>query len=145
MLQKIISGKRILIIDDDGSTRESIKLLLSIDRHLVTEARDGVEALALIAEQPFDLVMLDFFMPGMNGDEVARRIRGIAPSLPILMVTAYVEKLVGANGPDNTAVCGERAARRNQQTPSVRRPKLIAPQLCGAMLTHRPYTISRGS
>ena len=107
MLQKIISGKRILIIDDDGSTRESIKLLLSIDRHLVTEARDGVEALALIAEQPFDLVMLDFFMPGMNGDEVARRIREIAPSLPILMVTAYVEKLVGANGPDNTAVLGK--------------------------------------
>jgi two-component system alkaline phosphatase synthesis response regulator PhoP len=108
MQQDVTFGKRILIIDDDPSARESIKLLLSIDRHLVTEAKDGVEALALIAEQPFDLVLLDFFMPGMNGGEVARRIRQMAPSLPILMVTAYVEKLIGLDGPDNTnAVLGK--------------------------------------
>ena len=108
MQQNVILGKRILIIDDDSSARESIKLLLNIDRHLVTEAQDGVEALTLIAEQTFDLVLLDFFMPGMNGDEVARRIRQIAPSVPILMVTAYVEKLVGLEGPDNaTPVLGK--------------------------------------
>lgn len=104
MQQNVIFGKRILIIDDDRSARESIKLLLNIDRHLVTEAQDGVEALRLIAEQTFDLVLLDFFMPGMNGDEVARRIRQIAPSVPILMVTAYVEKLVGLK---TTAVLGK--------------------------------------
>ena len=108
MQQDVTFGKRILIIDDDAPARESIKLLLSIDRHVVTEARDGLEALALIAEQPFDLVLLDFFMPGMNGGEVARRIRQIAPSLPILMVTAYVEKLFGSEGPDHTnAVLGK--------------------------------------
>ncbi|HXT13430.1 MAG TPA: response regulator [Candidatus Angelobacter sp.] len=102
MQQDVTSGKRILIVDDDPSARNSIKLLLSIDRHLVTEAQDGIEALALITEQPFDLVLLDFFMPGMHGGEVARRIRQIAPSLPILMVTAYVEKLTGSDGRDNT-------------------------------------------
>jgi CheY-like chemotaxis protein len=85
-----------LIVDDDPNARESIKLLLSIDRHTVTEARDGNEALALVADQHFDLVLLDFFMPGMHGGEVARRIREIEPSLPILMVTAYVEKLIGS-------------------------------------------------
>ncbi|HEY1490894.1 MAG TPA: response regulator [Verrucomicrobiae bacterium] len=108
MQQNVTLGKRILIIDDDQSARESIKLLLNIDRHLVTEARDGSEALELIATQTFDLVLLDFFMPGMNGDEVARRIRQIAPSLPILMVSAYVEKLVGLDGPESTnAVLGK--------------------------------------
>jgi CheY-like chemotaxis protein len=96
MQQDVTLRKRILIIDDDPSARESTKLLLSIDRHTVTEARDGIEALALVAEQPFDLVLVDFFMPGMHGGEVARRIRQIAPSLPILMVTAYLEKLVGS-------------------------------------------------
>lgn len=102
-------GKRILIIDDDASARQSIKLLLSIDRHLVTEASNGVEALALISEHPFDLVLVDFFMPGMNGGEVARRIKEIVPSMPILMVTAYIEKLIAFDGPDNNtnAVLGK--------------------------------------
>lgn len=108
MQQDVTFGKRILIVDDDASARESIALLLSIDRHLVTEAQDGIEALALVAEQHFDLVLLDFFMPGMNGGEVARRIKQIAPSLPILMVTAYVEKLIGSDSPENTnAVLGK--------------------------------------
>ncbi len=102
MQQDVTFGKRILIVDDDDSARESIKLLLSIDRHMVAEARDGSEALALIAQYHFDLVLLDFFMPGMNGGEVARRIKQIAPSLPILMVTAYVEKLIGSDAPENT-------------------------------------------
>lgn len=96
MYQDVTFGKRILIIDDDASARESIKLLLSIDRHSVTEAQDGIEGLALVAQQTFDLVLLDFFMPRMHGGEVARRIKQIAPSLPILMVTAYVEKLIGS-------------------------------------------------
>jgi CheY-like chemotaxis protein len=94
-----IEGKRILLVDDDPVTRESIKLLLSIDRHTVTEARNGMEALDLVAGQYFDLVLLDFFMPGMHGGEVARRIKEIEPSLPILLVTAYREKLMGYNRP----------------------------------------------
>jgi CheY-like chemotaxis protein len=99
-------GKRILLIEDDPSARESTKLLLNIDRHTVTEARDGVEALDLIARQPFDLVLLDFFMPGMHGGEVALKIKRIAPALPILMITAYLEKLSNFDKPVN-AVLGK--------------------------------------
>lgn len=95
MQQDVISGKRILIVDDDPFACKSIELVLSIDGHSVTEARNGKEALALIAERPFDLVLLDFFMPGMHGGEVARRMKQIAPSLPILMITACREKLIG--------------------------------------------------
>jgi CheY-like chemotaxis protein len=102
MKQDVTFGKRVLIIDDDPSARESLNLLLSIDRHIVTEAKDGTEALALIADHHFDLVLLDFFMPGMHGGEVARRIKEIEPSLPILMVTAYHEKLIGYDRPGNT-------------------------------------------
>ena len=92
-------GRRILVVEDDLSARESIKLLLRIDRHVVTEAKDGSEALALVRQQPFDLVLLDYAMPGMKGWEVALNIKLIAPALPILMVTAYVEKLTGADKP----------------------------------------------
>lgn len=108
MKRDVIFGKRILIVDDDPSARESLKLLLSIDRHEVTEAKDGNEALAMIADKHFDLVLLDFYMPGMHGGEVARRIKEIEPSLPILMVTAYREKLIGYEKPASTnAILGK--------------------------------------
>ena len=106
MEQKEVTGKRILLVEDDPSARASIKLLLKIDRYNVTEAKDGIEALALIARKSFDLVVLDFFMPGMQGSEVALNIKRMTPSLPILMVTAYLEKLSGLDTPVN-AVLGK--------------------------------------
>ena len=99
MEQDRICGRRILVVEDDPAARESITLLLRIDRHVVTEAKDGSEALALVSQQPFDLVILDYVMPGMKGWEVALNIKLIDPALPILMVTGYVEKLSGADKP----------------------------------------------
>jgi CheY-like chemotaxis protein len=89
-----VLGKRILLVDDDVAARESIKLLLSIDRHGVIEAKNGQEALQLFSQAPFDLVIIDYFMPQMKGKELAAYIKMAAPLLPILMVTAYLEKLV---------------------------------------------------
>jgi CheY-like chemotaxis protein len=94
-----VLGKRVLLIEDDRAARESIALLLRIDRHQVTEAKDGREALEFVKHQPFDLVIVDYFMPGMQGNQVAVSIRGMAPSLPILMITAYLEKLGDADKP----------------------------------------------
>ena len=91
--------KYILVVDDDPATRESLRLLLNIDRHIVTEAGSGAEALQLFQSRPYDLVITDYLMPGMLGDELAKSIRNIAPQQPILMVTAYVEKLVSAGQP----------------------------------------------
>src|SRR5260370_13106642 len=97
--QNRVLGKRILLVDDDQGALESITLLLRIDRHIVTQVRNSSEALALLAHEPFDLVILDYFMPGMKGNELAAKIRGGAPALPILMVTAYFEKLVDTDNP----------------------------------------------
>ncbi|HTL58024.1 MAG TPA: response regulator [Candidatus Limnocylindrales bacterium] len=89
-----VLGKRILLVEDDPGARESIKLLLTIDRHTVVEAKNGAEALELFHRERFDLVIMDFFMPQMQGKELAINIRLADASVPILMVTAYVEKLV---------------------------------------------------
>ena len=97
--QKRIVGKRILLVEDDPGARDSIKLLLTIDRHEVVEAPGGAEAIELLNGRPFDLAILDYFMPGMQGSEVALRFRDIAPSLPILMITAYLEKLADSDRP----------------------------------------------
>ena len=89
-----VFGKKILLVEDDPSARQSIKLLLTIDRHAVTEAKNGHEALALFHRERFDLIIIDYFMPQMEGKELARNLRLTDASVPILMVTAYVEKLV---------------------------------------------------
>jgi len=94
-----MDGRRILVVEDDSSARESITLLLRIDRHVVTEATNGSEAIDLVSRQPFDLVVLDFVMPGMLGGEVALKIKLMDPRLPILMLTAYLEKLNDSDKP----------------------------------------------
>lgn len=88
-----------LLVDDDPGARESIKLLLTIDRHNVVEARNGLEALQRLQQMVFDLVIIDYFMPQMQGKELASHIRNAAPTLPILLVTAFREKLVDSDIP----------------------------------------------
>lgn len=102
--QKRIIGKRILLVEDDPGARESIKLLLTIDRHEVVETSGGAEAIELLKLRPFDLAILDYFMPGMHGSQVALRFREIAPSMPILMVTAYLEKLGDSDKPVDAVI-----------------------------------------
>ena len=101
---KRVVGKRILLVEDDRGARESIKLLLTIDRHQVVEAAEGVAAIELVKRQPFDLVILDYFMPGMPGSQVALQIREMLPSLPILMITAYLEKLGDSDKPVDAVI-----------------------------------------
>jgi CheY-like chemotaxis protein len=102
--QKQIVGKRILLVEDDPGARDSIKLLLRIDRHEVVEANGGAEAIELLKSQHFDLAIVDYFMPGMHGSQAALCFREIAPSMPILMVTAYLEKLRDSDKPVDAVI-----------------------------------------
>jgi CheY-like chemotaxis protein len=92
--QSRVQNKRILLAEDDPSARESLNLLLRIDRHTVVEARNGWEALELFTKEAFDLVIVDYAMPEMQGNDLALNIKRLVPEQPILLVTAYFEKLV---------------------------------------------------
>jgi DNA-binding response OmpR family regulator len=85
--------RRILIVDDDQGVRQTLRLLLSVDEHTVFEAQNAVGALEMFNQHRFDLVITDFEMPGMKGDELARSVKRQFPSQPILMITAYAERL----------------------------------------------------
>jgi CheY-like chemotaxis protein len=102
--QKRIVGKRILLVEDDPGARESIKLLLTIDRHEVVEVAGGEKAIEVLKSQLFDLAIVDYFMPGMHGSQVALHFKRIAPSLPILMITAYLEKLADSDKPVDAVI-----------------------------------------
>jgi CheY-like chemotaxis protein len=90
-------GKRILLVEDECTVRAAFRCLLASDRHTVVEANNGAEAFSLFTQGHFDLVMTDFEMPFVKGDELAVRIKRVAPRQPILMVTAYHRR----PGPDN--------------------------------------------
>jgi CheY-like chemotaxis protein len=64
-----------------------------MDEHIVTEAVNGKEALDLFAPDRFDLVITDYLMPLMRGDELARSIKRLAPSEPVLMITGSAAEL----------------------------------------------------
>ena len=80
---------RILVVDDDPSNCDLLVQTLSRDGHVVSTGKTGEEALEKIAKQPFDLVLLDIQMPGINGSEVLRLLKGSAETafIPVIMIS----------------------------------------------------------
>lgn len=95
----VIRGKRILLVDDEEPLRACLRMMLELEGLQVTEASNGAEALHLFALGEFDLVITDFQMPVMKGDELAVNLKLLAPSLPILMVTASAKARREAENP----------------------------------------------
>ena len=91
--------RRILVVDDEPLVCDAVKMMLDFDGHLVKTAGNGKEALAKFQEGQFDLVITDFEMPGMKGDELAAAIKAQAPNQPVVMITAYAEMLQASGNP----------------------------------------------
>jgi DNA-binding NtrC family response regulator len=79
--------RRILIVDDEEGSRESLELILE-DQYEVETAEDGLRALAKIKEEMFELVLLDVNMPSLDGIEVLKRIKEYDESIDVIMVSA---------------------------------------------------------
>ncbi len=90
--QGIGQGRRVLVVDDEESVRELIKLYLSKEGFEVLHAREGKEALRVNGEHHPDLIILDLMLPGMDGREVCRQIRSTS-RVPIIMLTARAEEV----------------------------------------------------
>jgi CheY-like chemotaxis protein len=79
-------SRRILVVDDDRALRHALSTLLAGAGHAVESAGDGPEALTLLLERPFDIVLLDIGLPTMSGLDVLARARELAtPPLAIMM------------------------------------------------------------
>jgi signal transduction histidine kinase/CheY-like chemotaxis protein len=87
------SGAVILLVDDDNAVREVTATYLRELGYQVLEAGSGGAALEVLGSSAaVDLLLLDYAMPGMNGAELSRRVRGRRPLLPILFVTGFAEQ-----------------------------------------------------
>ncbi|MFI1532897.1 response regulator transcription factor [Streptomyces anandii] len=85
--RKPAGAARVLVVDDDPTVAEVVSGYLDRAGHVVDRAGDGPTALARAAAHRPDLVVLDLMLPGMDGLEVCRRIRGRGP-VPVIMLTA---------------------------------------------------------
>jgi DNA-binding NtrC family response regulator len=79
----------ILVVDDEELYRRALERILVRVGHSVVSARDATQALAIVGEQPVDLVLADIQMPGINGLELIRQIHELAPDLPCIVITGY--------------------------------------------------------
>ncbi len=82
--------RRILIVDDEPNQTTILQLALrKLPNCQVVVAGDAQEALALFAQQPFDLLISDYQMPGMDGLTLAKRVQELYPRTSVLLLTAF--------------------------------------------------------
>ncbi len=80
---------KILIVEDEKSMREVLKILLEGENYLVTPVSDGLEGISYIDKDIFDLVITDVKMPRIDGLELLRKTKEISPDTLVIMITAF--------------------------------------------------------
>jgi two-component system, cell cycle sensor histidine kinase and response regulator CckA len=85
---------RVLIVDDEEPVRKFVDRVMAHGRYQTMVAAGGEEAIEIATKHgPFDLLLTDLLMPDMNGDELARHLRQIQPSLKVLYLTGFSDRL----------------------------------------------------
>jgi two-component system, OmpR family, response regulator MprA len=79
---------RVLVVDDEPAVRQAVHRALTFEGYDVAVAKEGAQALELLALQSVDAIVLDVLMPNLDGLEVCRRLRAAGNSTPVLMLTA---------------------------------------------------------
>jgi two-component system OmpR family response regulator len=91
--------RRILVVDDEPFVCDAVRMMLAFDGHEVQTAGSGKEALDLFQKGKYDVVLTDYAMPAMKGDELAIAIKSLAPEQPVVLITAYAEMLKSDENP----------------------------------------------
>jgi CheY-like chemotaxis protein len=91
---------RVLVVDDDKAIRSVIKTVLELEGFDVVVAEDGRRGIAAIQSHNFDVVIVDIFMPGMDGLETIRVFNRHAPSVPVIAISGFLFRDPSIPAPD---------------------------------------------
>jgi len=91
------SPARVLVVDDDEEMRSLLRRTLEFDGYHVTERDRATHVLQTLREAPFDLIILDKEMPGLNGLDLLPMLRREFPQVPVLFVTAFGGRQIAAS------------------------------------------------
>lgn len=84
------TGRSILIIEDNADAREALRILLELDGHVVEAVGEGTEGLRIAQAKDPDIALVDIGLPGLDGFEIARRLRASGSRRPVLVaLTGY--------------------------------------------------------
>lgn len=86
------SGYTILLVDDNLEYREATRFLLEHEGHAVLTAENGPDALNMVKENKVDLILLDYYMPGMTGEDVVIALREFNPIIQVILQTGYASE-----------------------------------------------------
>lgn len=96
---------KILVVDDDLDVNNTLALMLEYDGHKVQTASTGEAAWAMLIKTSFDLIIMEYWLPQMKGDELAALIKQQWPDQPIIMVTANIGELNADDHPITGVDC----------------------------------------
>src|SRR5262245_8847517 len=82
-------GERILIVDDEDLMRELLTKILAGEQYRIFQASSAEEALQLLQEQTYDLLLTDLRLKGMNGLQLLSEVRAFDPEIVVIVMTAY--------------------------------------------------------
>jgi CheY-like chemotaxis protein len=89
------AAEKILVVDDEDVSRKNLCLFLRNEGYEVRDAASGPEALQILTEEPFNLVITDFIMPHIDGIRLMDLVHAKWPTLPVLLATAYLSVHAG--------------------------------------------------
>ena len=88
-IEQVLESMLVLVVDDRLDDRQTIRDILMTKGYTVATAKDGYEAIELVKQGDFDIVMLDVKMPGIDGVKTFDEIHKIKPKIPVIMLTGY--------------------------------------------------------
>ncbi len=136
-----MSMPRILVIDDDKSVRTAIKTLLEHEGYEVLVADDGRTGMDAFESTVFDLVIVDIFMPGMDGLETIKLFKRRAPLVPIVAISGFMFRDSSVPAPDFLAMATKLGAAYSLHKPFRPRELSEAVALCLKRTAQRPPAI----
>jgi CheY-like chemotaxis protein len=120
----------VLVVDDEPIVRDAIVALLGVDGHRVRAESAGEAAVAALAAEPFDLLITDISMPGMDGRELVSRARSLRPGLKTVLLSGWASDAIVRGGRDECLPrlegyedVGHRPAAVDAETPSTDAPE----------------------
>jgi len=120
----------VLVVDDEPAVRMTVKLVLERAGHQVSVAADGRAGLAALATGGIDLLVVDLFMPGMDGLETLREVRKRQADLPVIVISGTSLDAPGQTAPDFLAMAVKLGAVSSLQKPFKPRDIIGAVEAC---------------
>jgi CheY-like chemotaxis protein len=121
---------RVLVVDDDKAVRTVIKTVLELEGFDVVVAEDGRRGIAAIQSYNFDVVIVDIFMPGMDGLETIRVFNKYAPTVPVIAISGFLFRDSSAPAPDFLSMATKLGAAYSLHKPFLPKDLLRVVEAC---------------